>query len=71
VARHFGPEGAHRPGRIQHILAFQQAGDPGFTQGHRAEDQRAVTDRLVARHFGAARQRAGLAGGHRLGGAVA
>ena len=71
VARHLGPEGAHRLGGVQHILAFQQAGDARFAHGHRAEDQRAVADRLVPRHFGPAGQRAGFAGGHRLGGAVA
>ena len=71
VARHFGPEGAHCLGGVQHILAFQQAGDAGFADRHRTKDQRAVADRLVAGHFGAARQRAGFAGGHRLGGAVA
>ena len=38
------------------ILPFQQTRDPGLAHGHRTEDQRAVADRLVARHADAATQ---------------
>jgi hypothetical protein len=41
---------AHRGGGGQHVLAFEQAGDAGFAHGQRAQHDRAVADRLVARH---------------------
>lgn len=44
-------EGPHRLGRVQHVPAFQEAGDPRLAHRHRPEDQGAVRDRLVARHF--------------------
>ena len=70
VVRDGRAKGLHRLGGIQHILAFQQAGDGGFANRHGPEDQSAVADRLVARHSSRAFERAGFVGGHRLGGAV-
>jgi hypothetical protein len=65
---------AHRPKDIHGgdgVCALQETGDMGRAFGDGAEHDRAVADRLVPRHFGPAGQRAGFAGGHRLGGAVA
>ena len=45
------------------VLAFQQAGDAGFADRQRAENQRPVRDRFVARHADTAGQRAAAAGG--------
>jgi hypothetical protein len=66
IARHLGPQRAHRRGGAQHVLAFQQAGDHCLADRQRAEHQRAVADRLVAGHAhdGAQRGR-GTAGGER------
>jgi hypothetical protein len=53
---------AHRPerrGRGHHVLAFEQAGDARLAHRQRAEHQRAVADRLVARHADAAGKRPG------------
>ncbi len=41
---------------IDHILAFEQAGNPRLADSERAEDQGAVRDRLVARRAQAARE---------------
>ena len=41
---------AHGGGGAQHILAFEQAVDLGLAHRQRAQHQRAVRDRLVARH---------------------
>ncbi len=60
-----GAERAHHVGGVQHVLAFQQAGDRGLAHGERPQDEGAVRDRLVAGHAGAALQRAGAAGGQR------
>ena len=57
VFRHLGPEGAHGLGRVQHVLPFKQAFDRGLANAHRAEDQGAMRDRLVARHLCRACQR--------------
>ncbi len=54
VVRDLGPEGAHRRGGVQHVLPFEQPGDPRLAHRQRAEDQRAVADRLVAGHLGLA-----------------
>ena len=43
------PEGAHGGGRCHDVGALEQAGDAGLADGQRAEHQRAVRDRLVAR----------------------
>ena len=58
-------ERAHGLGGVEHILAFEQPGDPGLADRERAEDQRAVRDRLVARHARAPRERAAAPGGQR------
>ena len=71
VAADLGPEGAHRAGRIQHILPLQKAGDHRLAHRHRPKDERAVRDRLVARHIGHALERHTLAGSHRNGIAMA
>ena len=45
-----GAKRPHRPDRVQHILGFEQARDPGLAQRQGAQDQRPVRDRLVARN---------------------
>ena len=50
---------------LMHVLAFEQAGNPGLAHRQRAEDQRAVRDRLVAGHAHAALERPAAAGGER------
>ncbi len=45
-----GAERADRGGGVEHVLAFEQAFDPRLARGHRAENQRPVRDRFVARH---------------------
>ena len=44
-----GAEGAHGAAGVEHVLALEEAADPGLADRERAEDQRAVRDRLVAR----------------------
>ncbi len=53
---------------IDHVLAFQKTADPGFADGHGRQDQRAMRDRLVARHPHAALQRRRAARGQRRSG---
>ena len=50
-------EGAHGGGGGEHVLALEQALDRGLADGERAEHQRAVRDRLVARRPDRARER--------------
>ncbi len=50
VAAHGGAEGTHGGSGAQHVLAFQQAGDAGFTDRETSEHQRAMGDRFIARH---------------------
>ena len=50
-----GAEGPHRPAGVEHVLALEQAADPRLADRQRAEDQRAVRDRLVAGHLHPAR----------------
>jgi hypothetical protein len=57
LMRHLGTERAHRGRRAQHVLALQQPGDARLAHRQRAEHQRTVADRLVARHGDAAGER--------------
>ena len=57
VMRDLGTESPHRGGGAQYILAFQQAGDTGLANRQRAEHQRPMADRLVARNADAAGER--------------
>ena len=55
-------DGAERPGRVggaQHVVALEQALDPGLADAQQAEDERPVRDRLVAGQARPAAQRAG------------
>ena len=56
-ARRMGAERIHRRRGGEHILAFEQAGDLGPADRQRAQHQRAMRDRLVARHADFARER--------------
>ena len=61
-----GDGGAQRPHgrrRPQHIFAFQQTLDPGFTDGQRRKHERAMTDALVAGNANGAVQLKGGSGG--------
>ncbi len=49
---HIRAKGAHRPRRVQHIVALQQSGDLGLAHRQRTQNQRPVRNRLVARHLG-------------------
>ncbi len=60
-----GAQRAHGLAGVEHVLAFEQAGDAGLADRQRAEDQGAVRDRLVAGHAHAALERARAAGGQR------
>jgi hypothetical protein len=62
VPRDFGPESTHGIGSGDHVLAFQQALDRGLSDGHPAENQGSMRDRLVAGHFPGAGQRFRAAG---------
>ena len=62
-----GAEGAHGGGGVEHVLAGQQAVDGGFADRDGAEHQRAMGDRLVARHPDGPGQRAGFGGLERPG----
>ena len=57
-----GAECAHGGGGVKHVLAGQQAMDGGFTDRDGAEHQRAMGNRLVARHPDDPGQRAGFGG---------
>src|SRR5205807_166086 len=50
-----GAQRAHGGRGVEDILAFEQTGDLRLAHGERAEDERTVRDRLVARHADAAR----------------
>ncbi len=63
-----GAECAHHFGGIDHVLAFEQARDPGLADGHRRQDQRAMRNRLVARHAQTPLQSGRAARGQRHGG---
>ena len=52
-----GPQRPHGCGAAQHIFAFQQAVNLRFAHGERADHQRAVRNRFVARHARAAIER--------------
>jgi hypothetical protein len=52
----------HRVGGMQDILAFQQAIDGGFANRKGPQNERAVRNRFVARHAGAALYGAALTG---------
>ena len=56
-----GAQRAHGRGGAQHVVALEQAVDLGVAVGQRAEDQRAVRDRLVARRRQRTRQHPGQA----------
>ena len=62
-----GAQCAERLCRIDDVLAFEQAADPGLADRERAEDQGANRDRLVAGHARPAGQGAVTAGGERSG----
>ena len=51
-------ERAQRLRGAEDVLALEQSADPRFSNGQRAENERADGDRLIARHPGAALQRA-------------
>src|SRR3546814_11039590 len=65
-----GAHGPHGGGGAQHILALQQAGHPGRADAQRAENQRPVRNRLVARHGDAAAEGLARAGMIRAGGLI-
>ena len=62
-----GAERPHGLAGVDHVLAFEQAVIRVSPTASAPEDQRAVRDRLVARHAHAALERAGAAGGQRRG----
>ena len=62
-----GAERLHGVGGADGVLALQHAGDAGFADRQRAEDQGAQRNRLVAGHAHAAGQRPRAAGGQRRG----
>ena len=64
------PQGAHRLAGIDDVLAFEQALDAGLAHRQRAQNERAVRDRLVARHAHAPLQAGRAAGGKRRDGLV-
>ena len=67
-----GAERAHGVGGVEDVLAFEQTGDCRLTNRERAEDERAVGDRFVARHAdGAHKRRAAARAQGRGGGGVA
>ena len=47
---HPGTERGEGVGRRRDVLGLEQPGDPGRARGERAQDQRAMGNRLVARH---------------------
>jgi len=57
-----GAKGAHGGCGVKHVLAGQQTVDGGFTDRDGAEHQRAMGNRLVARHADGTGQRAGSGG---------
>ena len=63
---HLGAKRRHGLGRGQHVFGLEQAGDAGDAGRQRAQDQRAVGDRLVARHPNPAGKARGRACGQRL-----
>ncbi len=65
IMRDLGAQRAHGGGGAQHVLPGQQAGDAGLADRQRAEHQRAMADRLVARHGDPAVQRAWRPGGNK------
>ena len=67
---HRAAQRLQRLGGIEDVLALKQAGYAGAAGGQRPEHQRAVRDRLVARHAHAARQRPRPACGQRRLGLV-
>jgi hypothetical protein len=56
---HIRAQSPHRGGGTEHVLAFQQAIDPGLADGERGEHQGAVANGFVAGHADAARQGCG------------
>ena len=66
---HLGAQRLHRFGGIEDVFALQQAGNPGFADRKRPQDQGPVRNRLVAGNADFAAQRAAGAGFQRgLGG---
>ena len=66
------PQRPHGLAGVKHVLAFEKPGNPGLPDRQRAENQRAMRDRLVAGHAQAALERGAGAGGKRgLDGGVA
>ena len=51
-------QGAHRVGGAVDVLAFQQAGNGGLADRQRAQNERPMRDRFIARHPDTAGQRA-------------
>ena len=64
------PQGTHRLAGVDDVLAFEQALDAGLTHRHGGQDERAVRDRLVARHAHASLQAGRAAGGERRHGLI-
>jgi hypothetical protein len=48
AARRCGPQGGHGLGAVEHVLGLEQALDAGFADGHGAQHQGPVRNRLVA-----------------------
>ena len=67
---HRRTKGPHRLGRVQHVFTLEQAGDVGFPNRQRTQDQRTVRNGFVTRNAGLAFERAALARRHRNGCAV-
>ena len=64
-----GAQCLHGFGRVEDVFTLQQAGNPGFADGKRPQDEGAVRNRLVAGNADFAAQRAACAGFQRgLGG---
>ena len=58
-----GAQGAHRLAGVDDVFTFKQAGNAGFANRERSDDECAVRNRLVAGHAHAALNRAATAGG--------
>ena len=54
---HLRAQRPHRLGGVEHVLALEQAGDPGLADRQRPQNQRAMRNRLVAGHADASRSR--------------
>mmetsp|Transcript_13705 Transcript_13705/g.21952 ORF Transcript_13705/g.21952 Transcript_13705/m.21952 type:complete len:246 (+) Transcript_13705:1144-1881(+) len=71
VVDHLCAKSRHGFAGVEHVFAFQQAGDFGLAHCHRSKDQAAMADRLITRHMRLALQRTASGRSHRNGCAVA